>query len=29
MPQARADDLSRAFAGQLIVEHDAPVDPAG
>ena len=29
MPQARADDLSRTFAGQLIVEHDAPVDPAG
>ena len=29
MPQARADLLSRAFAGQLIVESDAPVDPAG
>ncbi len=29
MPQARADLLSRAFAGQLNVEPDAPVDPAG
>lgn len=29
MPQARADLLSRAFAGQLNVESDAPVDPAG